>query len=106
MKALMSWSGGKDSALALHAVRRDHPGVTVECRHATANRQFGRISSHGVRRELVALQAGLLGLPLVTSWVEPAPPSGEGSGCPTLVPNTHYERSVNAFYAKARGWGV
>jgi uncharacterized protein (TIGR00290 family) len=59
----LSWSGGKDSALALHALDREgrRPGALI----TTVTDAYDRISMHGVRRELLAKQADALGLPLV-----------------------------------------
>ena len=60
----LSWSGGKDSALALHALRAGPgpaPGVLI----TTVTADYRRISMHGVRRELLALQAQAAGLQLV-----------------------------------------
>lgn len=61
---LVSWSGGKDSALALEALRGD-PTRSVEALVTTITDDFDRISMHGVRRELLVSQAAALGLPLV-----------------------------------------
>jgi uncharacterized protein (TIGR00290 family) len=60
----LSWSGGKDSALALHELRErsgPSPGALV----TTVTAGYGRISTHGVRRELLCRQAQTAGLPLV-----------------------------------------
>ena len=60
---LFSWSGGKDSALALHALRqRDDLRVTGLL--TTITDDYDRISMHGVRRALLLHQAKALGLPL------------------------------------------
>ncbi|MFD2571415.1 diphthine--ammonia ligase [Spirosoma soli] len=62
-KAIMSWSGGKDSALALyHALRSGLWDVTGLL--TTVNEQHQRVSMHGVRTELLAAQANRLRLPL------------------------------------------
>ena len=59
----LSWSGGKDSALALDALRRgtefDVVGLLT-----SVTRGYDRISVHGVRRSLLHAQAESLGLPL------------------------------------------
>ncbi len=60
---LLSWSGGKDSCLALWELccageRR------VAALLTTVTRDYGRISMHGVRCELLQRQAASLGLPL------------------------------------------
>lgn len=60
---LLSWSGGKDSALALHALRQD-PAVEVVGLLTSVTRDYGRISIHGVRRALLDAQRERLGIPL------------------------------------------
>lgn len=61
-KAASVWSGGKDSALALHrALQR---GYDVQCLVTTASEQHQRVTMHGVRLTLVERQAEALGLPL------------------------------------------
>jgi uncharacterized protein (TIGR00290 family) len=60
----LSWSGGKDSALALHALRAGG-GPGPDAFLTTVTHEYGRISMHGVRRELLALQARAASLPLV-----------------------------------------
>jgi uncharacterized protein (TIGR00290 family) len=60
---LLSWSGGKDSALALHALRGT-PGVKVAGLLTTVTEDYDRISMHGVRRALLERQAEEAGLPL------------------------------------------
>lgn len=67
---LMSWSGGKDSAMALHAVRR--PGVLhLAGLLTTVTEGYDRISMHGVRRELLVRQAESIGLPLREVFIPP-----------------------------------
>ena len=66
----VSWSGGKDSALALWALRRQ--GREPEALITTVTEGFDRISMHGVRRELLARQAEALGIPLVEVVIPPA----------------------------------
>jgi uncharacterized protein (TIGR00290 family) len=60
----LSWSGGKDSALALHELR-ERSGPVPRVLITTVTADYGRISIHGVRRELLADQARAAGLPLV-----------------------------------------
>jgi len=60
---LFCWSGGKDSAMALHKLRqRKDLDVTVLL--TTVTEGYERISMHGVRRELLERQAASIGLPL------------------------------------------
>jgi uncharacterized protein (TIGR00290 family) len=60
---LMSWSGGKDSCVALHELQRSGD-YAVAGLMTTVTRDYDRISMHGVRRDLLARQAEALGLPL------------------------------------------
>jgi uncharacterized protein (TIGR00290 family) len=70
MSVALSWSGGKDSALALSALRR--VGREPEALITTVTATYERVSMHGVRRELVARQAEALGIPLVEVVIPPA----------------------------------
>ena len=51
-KALISWSSGKDSAFALHEVRRAGEFEVVGAL-TTVTETFGRVSIHGVRQEIL-----------------------------------------------------
>ena len=64
LKALMNWSGGKDSALSLYHVLQQ-PDVEITHLLTSLNDAFGRVSMHGVREELLDQQAQALGLPLI-----------------------------------------
>jgi uncharacterized protein (TIGR00290 family) len=60
---LLSWSGGKDSALAL-ATLAQSDRVRVVGLLTSITRDYDRVSIHGVRRALLDEQARALGLPL------------------------------------------
>jgi uncharacterized protein (TIGR00290 family) len=60
---VLSWSGGKDSALALDALLRE-PEVEVSGLLTSITRDYDRISVHGVRRSMLEAQVERLGLPL------------------------------------------
>ena len=60
---LMSWSGGKDSCIALYEIQRAE-NYRVAALLTTLTRDYDRISMHGVRRVLLEKQASSLGLPL------------------------------------------
>ncbi len=61
-KIVLSWSGGKDSAIALATLRQyDAP---IHALLTTVTDPQARISMHGVREELLRLQAESIGLPL------------------------------------------
>lgn len=61
-KALISWSSGKDSAFALHEVRRDGKFDVVGAL-TTVTETFDRVSIHGVRQEILRAQCEAAGLP-------------------------------------------
>jgi uncharacterized protein (TIGR00290 family) len=60
---LFCWSGGKDSAMALHVLRQQSD-VHVAALLTTVTEGYERISMHGVRRTLLVRQAEAVGLPL------------------------------------------
>jgi uncharacterized protein (TIGR00290 family) len=64
------WSGGKDSAMALHALGAE-PGVRIAGLLTTVTEEYDRISMHGVRRALLEQQAESLGLPLHAVLIPP-----------------------------------
>jgi uncharacterized protein (TIGR00290 family) len=68
-RILLSWSGGKDSAWALHLLRHS-PEFEVVGLLTTVNQHFGRVAMHGFREELLDLQGEAAGLPL---WKVPLP---------------------------------
>lgn len=70
-QVIVSWSGGKDSALTLQHLSRD-PSVKVAGLLTTVTRGFDRISIHGVRRSLLAAQVRELGYPLFEAEIEPS----------------------------------
>lgn len=67
---VLSWSGGKDSSLALAALRAD-PRYDIVALLTSITRGYDRVSIHGVRRTLVEAQAARLRLPLVEVVIDP-----------------------------------
>jgi uncharacterized protein (TIGR00290 family) len=67
---VLSWSGGKDSALA-YAVLTEDPQTEVVGILTSVTRGYDRVSIHGVRRTLLEAQAAALGLPLTEIGLEP-----------------------------------
>jgi len=63
MKAIMSWSSGKDSAWALHKIQQEGK-YDVLALLTTLNATHGRVAMHAVRRELLQAQARALDLKL------------------------------------------
>jgi uncharacterized protein (TIGR00290 family) len=71
-RILVSWSGGKDSALALHEIRRS--GVyEVAALLTTITEGTECVGMHCVRRELIARQTEALGVPLREIRIPPFP---------------------------------
>ncbi len=62
-KAMLAWSGGKDSTLALYRVRQAG-AYTVEGLLTTITEDYNRVCMHGVRTAVLEEQAAALGLPL------------------------------------------
>lgn len=60
---LVSWSGGKDSTLALYEVLKNK-NYQVAALLTTVTEDYDRISMHGVRSVLLEQQAARLGFPL------------------------------------------
>jgi uncharacterized protein (TIGR00290 family) len=89
---LMSWSGGKDSAVALYELQRD--GHEIAGLMTMVAGDADRVSVHGVPRELVRRQADALGLPL-HEVVLPSRPS-----------NVEYEAAIGDLFAAQRARGV
>jgi len=67
-RVLLAWSGGKDAAWALHALRQD-AGVEVVALLTTVTREHGRASMQGVRVEVLRAQAAAAGLPLLEAAI-------------------------------------
>jgi len=92
-KTLLSWSSGKDSAWALHALRRD-PSVELVGLLTTLNESVARVAMHAVRETLLERQAQAAGLPLRKIPL-PHPCSNEA-----------YERIMAGVIERAQGEGV
>jgi uncharacterized protein (TIGR00290 family) len=90
---LFCWSGGKDSCLALHKLRRDERYEVVALA-TTVTETYDRISMHGVRRELLERQAESLGLPL------------EIVSIPAACTNAIYEERMRSLLEKFKQRGV
>lgn len=100
-RLLVSWSGGKDSLLALSRVLE--AGHQVAGLLTTISDPPGRVTMHGVRRELIQAQAQALGVPLIEVLLPHPDRSNPNDRCPLcpveepqagLVPNTTYERCL------------
>ena len=92
-RALLAWSSGKDSAWALHLLRRQ-PDIEVVGLLTTFNEAVDRVAMHAVRHELVEAQARAAGLPL---WPVPLP---------WPCSNEEYQERMGAAIARARSEGI
>jgi uncharacterized protein (TIGR00290 family) len=92
-KALIAWSSGKDSAWALHEVRRAGEYEVVGAL-TTVTETFQRVSMHGVREEILFAQHAAAGLPSVIVPI------------PYPCPNDVYEARMAEALAQAKQQGV
>lgn len=90
---LISWSGGKDSMMALHEIRAAGE-LDVVAGLTTVTQEYGRICMHGVRREILHQQAKALRLP-VEEIVLPYGPS-----------NADYEKGLSDALARWKAKGI
>lgn len=67
-KITVSWSGGKDAALALFHIFNSNE-FEVANLHCVINKETGRVGLHGVREQLIEEQARAIGIPLVKSYL-------------------------------------
>ncbi|QQQ27475.1 Dph6-related ATP pyrophosphatase [Chryseobacterium indoltheticum] len=74
-KAIFNWSSGKDSALTLYKILKDDQ-FEVTSLLTSINKEFQRISMHGVHVSLLEKQAESLGFPLIKMEI-PKEPSME-----------------------------
>ncbi len=65
---VLSWSGGKDAAWALHRLRQS--GVEVVALLTTLTRDDRRASMQGIGLDVLRAQARVCGLPLVEAWID------------------------------------
>jgi len=86
---LFCWSGGKDSAMALH-VLRSRPAFRVAALLTTVTESHDRISMHGVRRALLHRQAQSIGLPVHEVLIPPQ--------CVNPVYEARMEATLRVFY--------
>jgi uncharacterized protein (TIGR00290 family) len=86
---VLSWSGGKDAAWALHALRAQGE-FDVVALVTTLTEGYERIAMQGIRREILHAQAQACGLPAIEAWM------------PQRASNTVYEDSYAAALAQAR----
>ena len=92
-KVILSWSGGKDSAMSLYEIQKSGKYEIVSLL-TTINQDYDRVSMHGVRRTLVEQQAASLGLPMAKVFVSKA------------CSNEEYESKMSEVLAKFKQDGI
>src|SRR5262245_11765706 len=92
-KAWIAWSSGKDSAWALHDVRKSDEYDVVGAL-TTVTDTFSRVSMHGVREDVLLAQIAATGLPPVIVRI------------PFPCPNDVYERAMADAMSDAKRQGV
>lgn len=91
-KAIMAWSGGKDSSYCLNEVLNGNEFEVVYLL-TTLNAEFKRISMHGVKEELLDAQAEALGIPQIKVWIHAGT-------------YEEYDRQMEAALLKAKSEGI
>jgi uncharacterized protein (TIGR00290 family) len=97
-KAALLWSGGKDSALALHHVRQSHPGLQISELVTCLSQAYDRVSMHGVRRRLIEAQSAALDLAVdfvvIPHQDDPSCPMAHTVPGTSFPPNDTYTRTM------------
>ncbi len=93
MSYIVSWSGGKDSALALHELAKTE-NYEVMSLLTTVTQEYDRTSMHGLRRVLLEQQAESLGLALEKVFIS------------KNTSNEEYESKMREVLAKYLSAGV
>jgi uncharacterized protein (TIGR00290 family) len=86
---LVSWSGGKDAAWALHVLRQKRE-FDVVALLTTVTEGYERIAMHGIRREILHAQATAVGVPVIEARL------------PQRADNAAYELGFATALAQAR----
>ena len=90
LPVLVSWSSGKDSAWALHTLRRQPEKYQVRGVFTTVTSTFDRVSLHSTPGWVLRAQAERLGLPLYEIPI------------PYPCPNETYEEAMRLFLDRMR----
>lgn len=92
-RAIISWSSGKDSAMSLYRVLQSGK-FKVVCLLTTVTDEFHRVSMHGVREEVLDLQAQSVSIPIAKVRI------------PYPCPNSLYEQKMHDFLMEWKEKGV
>jgi uncharacterized protein (TIGR00290 family) len=92
-KVLVAWSGGKDSAIALHEIQKSRQ-YQIAALLTTVTEDYDRVSMHGVRRILLERQVDSLGFHLEKVLI------------PKNASNEKYEASMERVLAHYKQAGI
>jgi uncharacterized protein (TIGR00290 family) len=92
-KITISWSGGKDSALALDKVRQD-PAYEIAHLHTVISASTRRVGLHGIHEDLIDAQAASMQIAVIKCYLEEDETTQS------------YERMILSLYGKFRSEGV
>lgn len=92
-KIAISWSGGKDCTLALFEVLRSNQYEAVNL-HTCFNLGTDRVGLHGIKRQLIELQAKSIGIVLDEIFI------------PSADNHTAYENAMDEYYQRLVKRGI
>jgi len=92
-KVLVSWSGGKDSSLALYEIQKNG-SYDIVALFTTITRDYDRVTMHGVRRNLLEEQVRAIGITLHEVFM------------PKNVSNEEYNRIMEREMKEAKERGI
>jgi len=90
---LVSWSGGKDSSLALYEIQKNG-SYDIVALFTTITRDYDRVTMHGVRRNLLEEQVRAIGITLHEVFM------------PKNVSNEEYNRIMEREMKEAKEKGI
>lgn len=94
-RLILSWSTGKDSAWALHRLRRDNQFDVAALMSTTIGTdESERVAMHGIGLPTLKAQAAATGLPVIEVPL------------PDPCSNADYEKAMIAFVTRAKGDGI
>jgi len=94
-KILLSWSGGKDSALALYEIKKNKI-YEISALLTVLTSEYDRISMHGVRKELLERQVHALRLPLKKVLIKKNATSGDYEEKIKKILNEYVKNGISA----------
>jgi uncharacterized protein (TIGR00290 family) len=92
-KVAISWSGGKDCALALFEMLQSNQHEVVSL-HTSFNQNTNRVGLHGIKQDLIEAQAKSIRIPLDKIFV------------PSADDHVMYERAMSEYYQSLASVGI